>query len=492
MARYDRVLIDPTRDELEQALATAVAAANEKRRQRTVEWPLPHLSSALNEAEGKAQGWRQWNGGEGRLRGGDSRSIVVLAWWRDRIGRKHHRIVGRQGNFNRPMLDNLLCPFGEPRPALWFVYPDYVFLKRAGERRVACALCACGEYGTPDELGWMGSCCDACHDRGEEGYTSTAAWIDPRRSTLRGQEGRLLFLAYSPDGRTLAAGTGWEQITLWETATGEVRNQLDSAGEQWLLGAAWSADSQTLITGNTSGRVCFWDVEEGEPTRELEVAGTAVCIALAPQAGRIARADRQRASVYSLDGKPQRHLQGDIGAITSLAFSPDGAYLAGGGQEGTIYLWDLHSGKMRTELEHPGKRVASLAFSPDNRTLAVALLPEEESEDEPCPLLLYAVPSGEVARALGGHGTKGTRCIAFAPDGRTLASGGDDGAMKLWDVHRGRERTAVEWHLDSVCAVAFSPDGLTVASASFDGSIKLWPREVLRPLPGTVEAPTLL
>jgi hypothetical protein len=40
--------------------------------------------------------------------------------------------------------------------------------------------------------------------------------------------------------------------------------------------------------------------------------------------------------------------------------------------------------------------------------------------------------------------------------------------------------------------VAFSPDGLTVASASFDGSIKLWPREVLRPLPGTVEAPTLL
>ena len=64
----------------------------------------------------------------------------------------------------------------------------------------------------------------------------------------------------------------------------------------------------------------------------------------------------------------------------------------------------------------------------------------------------------------------------------TLATGGDDGLLRLWDVNLGRERLAVEWHLDGVCAVAFAPDGLTVASGSFDGSVKLWPREVLRPL----------
>jgi WD40 repeat protein len=91
------------------------------------------------------------------------------------------------------------------------------------------------------------------------------------------------------------------------------------------------------------------------------------------------------------------------------------------------------------------------------------------------------VGSGQVRSTLPGH-DRGTRCVAFAPDGLVLATGGDDGLMRLWEVMTGRERVGVEWHLDSVCSVAFAPDGLTVATGSFDGTAKLWPREVLRPL----------
>jgi WD40 repeat protein len=487
MAQYDRVLIDPSREELGRALEEAVRAANEERRQRLVSWPLPDLEAALNEAAGLAQGWRQWNGGEGRGRAGDARSIVVLAWWSDRIGRKHHRLVGRQGRFNRPMLDNLLCPFGEPRPALWFVYPDYVFLKRDGQRRFACALCACGAFGTPEDLGWMGTCCDACHDLGEDGRVSTHAWPDPRKGTLRGQEGRLFFLSWSPDSRTLAAGTGWERVTLWDTLSGEPRLTFGTEEHNWLLGATWSPDGESVLTCSTDGKVRRWDARTGEELGSFSTGGPAETFAASPDGGTLARSNRSQTALWDVAAGAPRELEDGPGSLTRLAFSADGALLAGGGQDGTVTVWDMASGRVLARLERKGTQVSGLSFSPDGRTLAVALLPgagpEAEAEGG---LLLWDVQRQQVRASLPGHAA-GTRCVAFAPDGRVLATGGDDGLMRLWDVASGQERVALEWHLDDVCAVAFSPDGQTVVSGSFDGTAKLWPREALRPLPRVAE-----
>src|SRR5262249_38712384 len=200
----------------------------------------------------------------GPARPGEARSAVALAWWSDLVGRKHHRVVGRCGSFNRPMLHNLLCPFGEPRPPLWFVYPDHVFLKRDGERRVACALCACGAFGSPEQLGWMGPYCDACHDRREDGQVAPPAWLDPKRATLRGQEGRLLFLRYSPDGAALAGGTGREQVTLWDAATGREVCKVTAPPQEWVLDVGWADGGRALVTGAANGRVRTWDAATGQ------------------------------------------------------------------------------------------------------------------------------------------------------------------------------------------------------------------------------------
>src|SRR5262245_3188304 len=106
MARYDRVLIDPDPHSLDLAFHQAAVAANERRRNRLVPWPLPDRDALSRELDAPA-GSRQWNGGEGPARARVGRSIVALAWWTDRAGRKHHRILGRHGAFKRPMLDNL-------------------------------------------------------------------------------------------------------------------------------------------------------------------------------------------------------------------------------------------------------------------------------------------------------------------------------------------------------------------------------------------------
>jgi hypothetical protein len=108
--------------------------------------------------------------------------------------------------------------------------------------------------------------------------------------------------------------------------------------------------------------------------------------------------------------------------------------------------------------------VSSVAFSPDGRSLA--------SGSDDGTVKLWDVASGQELRTLSGH-TSAVSSVAFSPDGRSLASGSEDYTVKLWDVASGQELRTLSGYTDYTLSVTFSLDGRTLAFGSFE-VVKLW------------------
>jgi WD40 repeat protein/transcriptional regulator with XRE-family HTH domain len=151
----------------------------------------------------------------------------------------------------------------------------------------------------------------------------------------------------------------------------------------------------------------------------------------------------------------------------TLAFSPDERTLASGSWDGTIKLWEVQSGALLWTGWHTDL-VLSVAFSPDGLTLA--------SAGNDAIIQLWDVSTSKHLQTLMSQGG-GVYAVAWSPDRRLLASGSSDGSIQLWQIQGDLPATStltLMGHTNWVHSLAFSPDGSQLVSGSWDSTVKLW------------------
>jgi WD40 repeat protein len=178
-----------------------------------------------------------------------------------------------------------------------------------------------------------------------------------------------------------------------------------------------------------------------------------------------------------------RTLRGHTGGIWSVAFSPDGRWLASGGNDGTARIWDVATGQEIHKLESGVRKISSLAFSPDGRRLATA------SEDKRV-VMVWDVTTGKKVLPIATTHEDFLMSLAFSPDGCRIATGSQDRTVRVWDARTGDEQiplSPLKRPHDKVATsapVAFSPDGRWIASGG--DAVRVWDamtgRQALPPL----------
>ncbi len=350
------------------------------------------------------------------------------------------------------------------------------------------------------------------------------------RATLIGHASSINALAFSPDERTLASSSYDGTIQFWNQDTGEEIGTFTAGHSKAVKAVAFSGDGTTLASGTFNGTIELWSLKtmqelttftagqsgmaqelvfSPDATRfmswgstamigvgrsefrndkhmklwkittgeeifvpELEVGGEVTTVAFSSDKKTIAYGNSHIIELWDVNARQKlfRLKAKEPFGSRKLIFSPDGSLLATYGIRVPTQIWEVATQRDLTPFTTGNDRTETLAFSPDNTTLA---------EKHRYGLVLSKVASTRIEeQSMILNNLSGiTDIILFSPDSRSFLAAKSKGkkyVVQMWDVETGNGLGTVSEHTAPIESLTFSPNGKTLASGSQDGTVLLW------------------
>lgn len=318
----------------------------------------------------------------------------------------------------------------------------------------------------------------------------------PRSVIIANEGARVNSLSWSPDGGQLACAGWWDEVRVW--GVDGVQGMALKAPGSSICSVAWRPDGKLIAAGCIDGKILSWS-SDGVPGPTLSGHNAPVAIEWNPQGDRLASGSWDKTvRIWNADLESSPILRGHENRVLSLAWSPDGTQLVSGDDSGGIRLWTA-AGEAGPTIRTRGEMVGGLAWSPDSQLVAgvdgVGLQifrgdgPEIRSiswAGYGLDSLAWNPRSGQLAACPGvvriwdrdGRSNRAVliayaRCLAWSPDGTRLATGDNEGVIRLWQED-GKPGPVLKAHTGAVRRLAWSSDGNSLASGGDDKTVRTW------------------
>jgi len=283
--------------------------------------------------------------------------------------------------------------------------------------------------------------------------------------------GKVVAVAFSPDGRWLASAGYDSPVLIWDITRRQIDTILEKSSTT-TLSVDFSPDGANLAAAGLDGTVRIWNTSSWSLAHVVQAHLHGVrSLAFSPDGKLLATGggDRTIRLWDTAAWQSRGILQGHDDTVSCVAFSPDGCRLASASADGTVRIWDVNlaGSNFAIRPDRPGQRTQTtcLAFSPDGRALVIPGFSE--------PLALWDPASGRRLASLA-EPRSVVLGLVFSPDGRILAAGTVGGGVELWDVATRQRQPDIRAQSPAVWALAFSPDGQSLVSGGYDGALRLW------------------
>jgi WD40 repeat protein len=342
-------------------------------------------------------------------------------------------------------------------------------------------------------------------------------------------------VAFSPDGARAVTGSDDDTLRLWNVENVGSSLRLEPTAtltghQDNVRSAAFTPDGKYLLSGSDDKSIRLWDGKTGKFIKVLASQGSKISslsispdskLVLTGHSGTIAERINH---IFSIpDGKKLLSFTKHKNIVLATAISPDGKLAAtGGGSDMEIYLWDIRSGNVKQRLAGKGKRIWSVGFGRDGRTVAWGKTFGQENlfehgkleqsfelthplspplfikergqagefirgiesvgnisirtKDGKIHPTLQILQNGEVKHEISRGSTDGYthRSLTLTPDGKIAISGGESGVLTAYDTQNGSKLHDFIGHTGDVFGLAVSPDGKMLVSGSDNQTVKLW------------------